>query len=320
MTSSENLPALTAIVVTSDEFATIARTIEFLKKQTTVSRIEIVLVVPLRAQAAIPFAELEMFHSVRVTEMSNVNYSGAMALGIRHARAPIVALTEDHAYPAPNWAERLVAAHQAPHAVVGPMMRNANPTSVVSWADFYIGYGKWAEPLVSGEYDFLMAHNAAYKRAVLLEFGARLEEMMASETALHFELARRGHTFWLEATTHTAHLNFDQWRPFFAAMFFSGRVFGAYRAWDWPFSRRALYTLASPLIPFVRFARIRRDVRRAKFATRMRWLVYGALWLGLGADAVGQAMGYAMGRRRWELHSEKFEFHRVETLKREFDA
>ncbi len=314
MTHSENLPALTAIVATPDEYATVARTIEFLKKQTIVAQIEMVLVVPSRATGEIPFAELEMFHSVQLIEMPNLNYAGAMAQGIRHARAPIVALTEDHAFPASNWAERLVAAHREPHAVVGPKMRNGNPTSWVSWADFYVGYGKWAEPIESGQHDFLMAHNDSYKRAVLLEFGTALEEMLASETALHFELKRRGHTFWLEATTYTAHLNFDRWRPYLSAMFFSGRMFGAYRAWNWSSGKRALYTLASPLIPLVRFVRIRRDVLRAKMPRRSRIALYGAIMLGLGADALGQGIGYALGRQHWELRGGEYEFHRAETL------
>lgn len=320
MALSETLPALTAIVAIPDQYATVAQTIEYLKKQTIVSEIQIVLVVPSRVAVPIPLTDLEMFHDVRVTKLPNLTYSHAMAHGIRHADAPVVAMTEDHAFPAPNWAERLVSAHQAPHAVVGPMMRNANPTSAVSWADFYIGYGKWAEPIASGEHDFLMAHNAAYKRDVLLEFGAALEEMMASETALHFELAHRKHTFWLEATTHTAHVNFDRWQPFIAAMFFSGRVFAGYRAWNWSWRKRALYALAFPLIALVRLVRIRRDVRRAAMPFRARLALYGAIALGLFADALGQGIGYAMGRRHWDLHSEKFEFHRAETLKRKLSS
>ena len=61
------------------------------------------------------------------------------------AHAPIVALAEDHCFPEPGWADALIRAHQGPWAVVGPVVRNANPATIVSWCDFVIGYGPWME-------------------------------------------------------------------------------------------------------------------------------------------------------------------------------
>jgi len=41
-------------------------------------------------------------------------------------------------------------------------MHNANPDSIVSWADFLIGYGPWAAPIARHEPEYLPGHNSSY--------------------------------------------------------------------------------------------------------------------------------------------------------------
>jgi hypothetical protein len=49
------------------------------------------------------------------------------------ARAPIVALAEDHAFPAPGWAEALIAAHRDPWAAIGAVIRHPNdPKNIIA--------------------------------------------------------------------------------------------------------------------------------------------------------------------------------------------
>lgn len=313
--SSQTLPALSAIVVIPDEYKTVARTMEALKKQTAVSQIEIVFVVPAHGGVSISPDALDMFYNVQVTQVTNAAYSHALAQGICHANAPVVALTEDHSFPAPNWAERLIAAHAQGHTVVGPAMRLGNSSSPVSCADFYMGYGKWAVPVTLGEQDFLMAHNGSYKRAVLLEYGARLDEMMDAETVMQMELKQRGHSLWLEATTETTHFNYERWETWLHFVLYYGRTFAALRAQRWHAAKRALYVLASPLIPLVRFLRVRRDLKRAGFPWAFRLRVYFMVWLGLLMDGAGQALGYALGRGDTVGPRMDFEFHRERHFK-----
>jgi Glycosyl transferase family 2 len=72
-------------------------------------------------------SELRDFLQFRVVEVGTINSTArARATGVRHASAPVVALTEDHAYPAPGWAEALINAHKEGWAAVGPVMANAN--------------------------------------------------------------------------------------------------------------------------------------------------------------------------------------------------
>lgn len=304
-------PALTAIVVIPDSYAALKRTMAALRRQTAAARMEIALVARDPASAKIDEGDLAGFHGWSVVQNAVSAIAGAYATGIRRARAPLVAFTEDHSFPAPNWAERLIAAHRQPWAAVGPAFRNANPDCLVSWADFYIAYGKWASPAASGLVDFLPGHNSCYKREVLLACGERLQEMLEAETLLHWDLRKRGMELWLEAGTSTEHMNFGRWRSWLPAQFHAGRVFASQRGAGWSAGRRALFAIASPLIPFVRLARVRRFMRRAAMGRVFRLRVLLVAWVGLLADGAGQMLGYALGAGNSRSRFAAYEFHRV---------
>lgn len=304
-------PALAAIVVIPGSYADVKRTMAALKRQTAAARMEVVLVARAPEAAGIEGDDLAGFHSWSVARDAVASIAGGYAAGVHRARAPLVALTEDHSFPAPDWAERLIAAHRGPWAAVGPAMRNANPDCLVSWADFYIAYGKWAGPAASGVVDFLPGHNSCYKRGALLAFGGRLEELLEAETVLHWDLRKRGMELWLEAGASTAHMNFGLWRSWLPVQFHAGRVFASQRASGWSAGRRALFTIASPLIPFVRLARVGRGLRRAAMGRMFRVRVLLVAWVGLLADGAGQMLGYALGAGGARARFAAYEFHRV---------
>lgn len=168
-------PRLSVVLAAAESYAVIRETIAHLSSQTAAHEIELILVAPSRAGLAVPADEMRPFLSWRVVELSRIESIGsANAAGIRAASAPIVALAEDHCFPEPDWAERLLAAHAGPWAVVGPVVKNANPRSAVSWADYFIGYGPWAWPCASREAEFLPGHNSSYKRNALLSYGPEI--------------------------------------------------------------------------------------------------------------------------------------------------
>ncbi len=306
-------PALAAIVVIPDLYPTVQATMRALQAQTAAAQMEIVFVAPTPLEVNV--AELHTFHSWQIVTHPFESIGEGYAAGIHATRAPVVVLTEDHSFPAPNWAERLLAAHQNPHTVVAPAMRNGNPDTATSWADFLIAYGKWAEPITSGAMDFLPGHNSSYKRAALLAQQEHLVERLQAETVLHWELRAQGHSLYLEATTHTAHLNFAMLRPWLAAQLYSARIFAAQRARTWHAGKRALYALASPLVPVIRFLRLWGAVQRQTFDLRVRAQVCLLLACGLGVDAIGQALGYALGADATRAQNLAHEFHRVRFIK-----
>src|SRR5690349_17637164 len=116
-----NASAQLAVVLCTDCFATIRRIISCLRSQTVREQIEIVIIAPSRARLAADESMLGDFWSVKVLEVGEIaNLAPAMAAGIRAAEAPVVFLGETHAYPQPDWAERLIAAHRGRWAAVVP--------------------------------------------------------------------------------------------------------------------------------------------------------------------------------------------------------
>jgi hypothetical protein len=118
----------------------------------------------------------------------------------------------------------------------------------------------------------------------------------------------------LEPAAQVAHLNFGRLSSWLQAQFYSGRVFAASRARPWNASRRFLYALASPLIPFVRLRRIVEQTRESGSWDKVPRGVLPMLLLGLFVSAFGEFIGYAAGAGQARPKLAEFEFHRVRHL------
>lgn len=189
--NDRNCPALCVVIATPDRYATIRKTIRHLRAQKVRDRLEIVLVAPSAAELGLDESEMRDFHRFHVVEVGPINSTArARAIGVRHASAPVMALAEDHSYPAPGWAEAMIDAHKEGWAAVGPVMANANPRSMISWANLLIEYAPWLEPLTARVAAHLPGHNGSYKRDVLLKYGDRLEAMLDAESVLYWDLRR----------------------------------------------------------------------------------------------------------------------------------
>jgi GT2 family glycosyltransferase len=312
-------PALSVVLATRDTVEPLRRTIRSLLRQTVVAEVELVLVAPTLAELGVAESDLAdwrgRFRAVTLVEAGEVGSIGAAnAAGIRAASSPIVALAEDHCFPAPEWAAALIKAHHGPWAAVGPVVENANPGSAVSWADLFIGYGPWLAPCEATEAPFLPGHNTCYKRDVLLALGERLPELMEAETLLHWELRRAGHRLRVEPTAAVRHTNFALWRAWIPVQYFNGRLFAGARRREMSLARRVVFTLGSPLIPLVRGWRLWQATPRGPL--RRRFLATTpALAIGLLLDALGQGVGYALGSGDAVARVAHYEFDRFRYIR-----
>ena len=308
-------PELSVILVTPDSYATVRTTIRYLLRQHVLDRMELVLVAPREQDLQLDTKELSGFLAYQIVEVGTIrSIAYANTAGVRRARAPIVVLAEDHAFPAPGWGEALLKAHQAECAAVGPVVRNANPRSIVSWADLLIAYAPWLYPGRAGRRDHLPGHNSSYKKDILLAYGSELEPMLEAESVLHWDLRQKGHNLHLEPAAQIAHLNFGRLSSWLQAQFYSGRVFASSRARPWNVGKRALYALSSPLIPLVRMNRIVGQTRESGSWNNVPKGVMPMLLLGLFVSALGESVGYCAGAGQARPKLAEFEFHRVRHL------
>ena len=76
-------------------------------------------------------------------------------VGYAACRGEIVAVTEDHCAPAPDWLDRILAAHvEHPEAIaIGGVVENGTTDHLVDWATFIVTQGPFIGPIPNGPAD-----------------------------------------------------------------------------------------------------------------------------------------------------------------------
>jgi predicted dehydrogenase len=313
--SVASAPELSVVLVASTGFGSVSRVVQYLTRQTITASIELILIGPSRevlSKEAQPWAS--RFHSIQVLEDRHItNVDVAAALGIRAARAPVVATVEDHAYPDPNWAAAILRAHGGPYVAVGSTFRNANPSSLLSWANLLLSYGEWSEPVTGGETTSISRHNVSYKKRALTDL-EDLEQLFGRGGALFDKLRRNGGKFYLASDAIVEHVNFSRLIPTLWLRVGAARLSAARRASKekWTVARRAIYVVGGVLIPLLR-ARLLVGKVLAPLPHISRAKLALALLLGCVLDAAGQVIGFALGAGKTaerladaERHRERF--------------
>jgi hypothetical protein len=304
-------PRLTVALLTPDNFATIAKTVAHVASQSAASDIELLILAAKPEAVTVDESLAAPFGSVRIVAADLARGTGpARAQAVREASAPVLVFCEDHCFPQPGWAEALIKAHKETWAAVGPVVLNANPESLVSWADYLMGYGPWLAPGRTMERDHLPGHNSSYKVAALLPLGRELDDFMEAESTLHWKLRSLGRRLLQESRAKVAHTNFSRWGTWIPVVFHAGRVFADTRAISWSRGRRAAFAAGAPLIPFVRFARHMRQGIEAGIGTGLLVRVAPVLFIGLVADAAGQFAGCISGAGGSRATLVDSDFHR----------
>jgi hypothetical protein len=312
-------PSVSVVLVT-DGYDTIRRTVRHLRKQTIADRIELVIVAP-DEELEVDANDVGELHSHLVVGEGDIrSLSWARAPGIRRASAPVVVLGESHSFPEPEWAERFLAALDEGYAAVGPAVVNANPSGAVSWVNLLLDYGPWLAPTEGGVVDDLPGHNSAYRKDLLLGFGDRLEELLEAEIFLHAELRAAGHRLFQEPGARTAHLNVTRTASWIGERFQTGRRFAAARSHSWPLWRRAAYAVGSPLIPIVRLRRLLGDLARTGAGRELRAYGYVLLIFALVVSAGGELIGYVSGSGDSMFALSRIELHKEQHLRRSEQA
>ena len=218
------------------------------------------------------------------------------AAGIAAARAPYVAVIEDHCVIDRAWEEAVLRAHRSGHEVVGGEIRNARTARVRDWAAFYCEYSEHMDPLPAGEAGSLPGMNVSYGRRAI----AAMQPLLAEgrwETSLHPHLQAEGFAFHVEPGMVLYHDKDFGIREFSSQRWHYARSHAGMRNADLG-SLRWVYAAGSPLIAPLMLRRIGRNVARTprhrrRFAEASPlMLVYLCIW------AAGEAYGYVFGGGR----------------------
>jgi hypothetical protein len=307
-------PSLSVVLLTPDSYERVRKTISYLARQTARHALEVVLVSPAEL-TDVRESELACFAGVvRVRTGPFPDTGHPRAAGARAGTAPLVAFAEDHCFPEPDWAERLIQVYTGPWAAVSPAMVNANP-GAVSDADFLLNFGHSAWPLPEGAVPNTPWHNTSYRREVLDGYGDRMAYMLEAEIRMHEDLQRRGLGLFMAGSSRVHHVNLSRWSSFLACQVYGGRLYGAARAeaGGWSPGRKLFYSLMLPLIPLRRAPDIARHAKRTSAQRNAAFLL--ACAAGLTASALGEVSGYLLGQGDMGRRRIAFELYRARHLR-----
>jgi hypothetical protein len=216
------------------------------------------------------------------------------AIGVNTAQGEIIAVTEDHVRPDPDWSARLLEAHRESYAAIGGAIENGIDR-LLNWATYFADLGRYHNPLPTGESGYASVVNVSYKRRSLESVRAVWKEQF-SETAVHAALIASAERLGLSGAVivrqYREGVRFDSsLRDFFTW----GRSYGSIRASAGGPARRLAYACLSPLVPGVLLLRSALDVIK-KRRLIVAWLkslpVAAALTI---AWSVGELVGYLAG-------------------------
>lgn len=113
------------------------------------------------------------------------------AAGLQVSRGRIVAMTEDHALPAPDWCREILKAHESSQsAVIGGAIENGIDRPL-NWAWYYCDFGRYGRPFADRVVEYVSDVNVSYKRSALMEI-YEVWRHAYHETTVHWALRDRG--------------------------------------------------------------------------------------------------------------------------------
>lgn len=216
-------------------------------------------------------------------------------IGYRLARAPIVAVTEDHVLVPPDWGERYLAAFAAsPEAMaIGGSVENGATTTVADWASFFIVQAPVVAPIESGPVSRLSgAVNVAYRAEALREVDDH--GGLGTLDNLHQrDLIRRGGLLIADDSIRVSHAQHSSLAHYTSLHFHAARTFAGFLRGDMD-GQAWFRFLAVWLIPYLRLGRavVLLDRRGHRQMLRRAWPTM--LWL-LYVQAAGHLTGFITG-------------------------
>lgn len=213
--------------------------------------------------------------------------------GIFHCSGEVIAITTAHCIPAQNWVSEILKAHNSSYAAVGGAIECMEGASLVDWAIYFCRYSSYMEPFSKGIVQEIPGDNASYKREAL----ERCKELLENgfwEIVVNARLRRDGmELLALPSIVVYYKKSFDA-AAFIRQRYYHGTHFGSTRAMDFSLLKRIVYILMSPLIPFIIFSHISRQVFKKKRHLKEFVLSSPILFLFLSSWATGEFYGYLL--------------------------
>jgi len=216
--------------------------------------------------------------------------------GLEAARAPVVAIIEEHCTVPPDWLETILREFGSADAAIGGPILDSDFTRIRDWVVYFSEYHGFLPPWDAGERLGLNGANIAYARSKVLEFRDQLDRGYW-EVVLHPLLAGAGR-FRAVPGMGVFHTGPFDYGYYLRQRYLLSRVWGGTRRSMVGWKIAAAHVIAAPLVPLLMLRRIASAAGRAP---RLRSRFIAALPLLTVAMVVlawGEMLGYLLGPGR----------------------
>jgi hypothetical protein len=260
-TGDDNID-LSVVVVTLVDQAHLDHCLEALTKQQTTARFEVII--PCDESLGDVNAMIMRYRDWKfVRTHGTQTYAQLRSLGVRQARGRLVAVTEDHCLPEPDWVKSIVEEHANAPVAIGGVVEKTPPDDALNWAVYFLDYLRYMPPVEAGETHELTDLNVSYKMSALQEIAGVWQREFHEPNV---------HALW------------DRYA--------FGRLFGSTRVAETPLGKRLLYAALAPALPVLLVARLSGHIRRKKRHKKEFLMALPAIVLLATAWAFGEFIGY----------------------------
>jgi hypothetical protein len=239
----------------------------------------------------LPFSERPSDPGLR-----HIVYDYRRSAGLRAARGEVIAMTEDHAIPPPDWSKNLMACHSS--AADGAIGGAIDPgcSTYLSWAAYFGEFSRYQNPVREGPAQYVSDVNVSYKRPALELVRAIWQESF-HETAVHRGLVEAGETISLSRLPVIRHDRGElSLGPMCRERIAWARIFAGRRVRTVSSFARFAMAALTPAIPAVFMLRQWGIVLRTRRSGGRLLLAMPILFVLYSFWAYGEFLGYLTGR------------------------
>lgn len=199
--------AVSVIVLSYNSEKTIRRCLDSLLAQKTALQFEVVVVDS--SEDGTPDLITREFPWVKLIHLTRRAFPGeARNVGIQNASSKIVAFLASDCVADPSWLERRYRLHLEGFAGVGGAITNANPHSIVGWANYFMEFIFCLPGRPREEIKGKIIHNLSYRKEVFDRYGFFHSNLpLGEDTVFNRQMALHEESMVFEPRVLTGHIN-----------------------------------------------------------------------------------------------------------------
>jgi GT2 family glycosyltransferase len=231
-----------------------------------------------------------------ITSTSRLFCGSARSVGLKVARAPVIAFLDADCFVKPGWVDAVLAAQSPPHLLVSGVVLNGTPECQVSWAYYFCEFSHWLPGGASREIREAAGCCLSFRREAYEAYGPFVEGTYSSDTAFHWRTWRDGHNVHLDPAIRVFHQTVYTVREYLSHVAFHRWCYARVRLRETGLGlvARLAHIMLTPALPFLLLAFTGTRVARSSRFFREFLGCLPLLSAGFCARAYGEFLGFLM--------------------------